>query len=158
MILVTVGTQIPFDRLVNQVAHWHRSNSAVEIVAQVGRSGTKPAGFWCEELFEKADLDALTQKAELIVSHAGIGSILSAFSCGTPIIVMPRRLSLGEHRNDHQIATAKALQGRPGLAVAWDEIELVDKLNRRHEILRAGTISRYAPQAMISNLRQLLND
>ena len=33
---------------------------------------------------------------------------------------MPRRASLGEHRNDHQLATARQLEARAGLAVAWE--------------------------------------
>ena len=44
-----------------------------------------------------------------------------------PLVIVPRRHALGEHRNDHQLATAQALVGLSGLHVAW-EIEDLPKL------------------------------
>ena len=35
-----------------------------------------------------------------------------------PLVLFPRLASLGEHRNDHQLATTAALAGRPGIAIA----------------------------------------
>ncbi len=46
------------------------------------------------------------QAATAIVAHAGMGTILTALEMGKPLLVMPRRAALGEHRNDHQLATA----------------------------------------------------
>ena len=43
--------------------------------------------------------------AAAIVAHAGMGTILTALETGKRLLVMPRRAALGEHRNDHQLAT-----------------------------------------------------
>ena len=45
---------------------------------------------------------------------------LAAKALNKPIVVIPRRAKLSEHRNDHQLATAAALEGRAGLRVAWE--------------------------------------
>ena len=55
--------------------------------------------------------------ADAIIAHAGMGTILTALEMGKPLLVMPRRAELGEHRNDHQLATAMRfadLGGRHG--------------------------------------------
>ena len=43
---------------------------------------------------------------------------------------MPRRADLGEHRNDHQLATVEKLSGRPGILVAADENELESRIEQ----------------------------
>jgi len=70
----------------------------------------------------------------MILAHAGMGTILTAVDLGKPILVMPRRADQGEHRNDHQLATARQLQDVLGLCVAWDEDELRDWLERLDEV------------------------
>jgi UDP-N-acetylglucosamine transferase subunit ALG13 len=63
-----------------------------------------------------------------------MGSILTAIELSKPIVVMPRRAHLGEHRNDHQWATVNRLGEDVGIAVAADETELVDFLGRLTEL------------------------
>lgn len=124
MILVTVGTQLPFDRLVKAVDGWVSSGVSEEIIAQVGSGGYKSRRFRCVEYLAKDELDGYFRASRLIVAHAGMGSILTAAQYGKPIVVMPRLFRLGEHRNDHQVATAKAMLDRHGVRVAWDETTL----------------------------------
>lgn len=127
MILLTVGTQLPFERLVRAMDVWCQQHPDEEVWGQIGDPGVQgyqPQQFpWVA--FEAPDqLDAKMQRARLIVAHAGIGSIISALLHGTPIVIMPRRSHLGEHRNDHQYATAEALADRPQVHIARDENEL----------------------------------
>jgi len=62
--------------------------------------------------------------AKVIVGHAGIGTILSGGRAEKPLILFPRRASLGEHRNEHQLATIRALGSRTGIHVATNVAEL----------------------------------
>jgi len=70
---------------------------------------------------------------------------------------MPRRASLGEHRNEHQQATAARFAGRQNVYVADDETLLPATLHRA-----AGgpadvpTISPYADRKLISSLRRYI--
>lgn len=59
--------------------------------------------------------------ANVLVGHAGVGTMISAKKLGKPVILFPRRWKLGEHRNDHQVATARAVDGTRGVHIAWDE-------------------------------------
>ena len=52
------------------------------------------------------------QKSELVISHAGIGTIILCKEHGIPILILPRRKGYGEHMNDHQMEIAKALEER----------------------------------------------
>lgn len=102
------------------------------------------------------------EEASLIVAHAGMGTIISGLEIGKPVLIMPRRAVLCEHRNDHQIATAQRLRGRAGIEVAMDEQELESLLEKR---LSGGSmsgngigqrISPYASQELIDTLRRFI--
>ena len=120
MIFVTVGTQLPFPRLIDAM---DRIAAGLDetVIAQTGpgdgawahldhRAGMPPAEF--AETFAAA---------RIVVAHAGIGTILSARGARKPLVIMPRRAALGEHRNDHQMATARQVASMKGVHVAEDE-------------------------------------
>lgn len=123
MILVTVGMQLGFDRLIRTM-DIVQTGIGIRFVAQTGKGTYQPENMEARRQLSPAEFAELAEQAALIVSHAGIGTVLTARRLGKPIVLLPRRASLGEHRNDHQIATAKALAGRPGILVAMDETEL----------------------------------
>jgi UDP-N-acetylglucosamine transferase subunit ALG13 len=56
-----------------------------------------------------------------------MGTIISAVEYGKRVIVMPRRASYGEHRNDHQLATVR-LAHLNGLEVVHSDAELARAL------------------------------
>lgn len=93
--------------------------SSERIVAQTGDTCSWE-GLEARANFSKSHFEKVMSESRLVISHAGIGSIISAKQAQKPIIVVPRRASFGEHRNDHQLATAAAFEGRCGLRVAWD--------------------------------------
>ena len=121
MIFVTVGTQLPFDRLIAAIDKWSIKNPMVKIFAQIGPTDKQPEHIEFYDFVTPDKADELFMKSRLIVAHAGMGSILTALKYRKPMLIMPRQASLGEHRNDHQLATAKWLGGTPGITVAWDE-------------------------------------
>jgi UDP-N-acetylglucosamine transferase subunit ALG13 len=82
-----------------------------------------------------------------------MGSILTALELGKPIIVMPRRRDLGEHRNDHQLATAAHFRERGNVRVAQDERELEHLLDDLATLRPAARISKTASPALIAALR-----
>lgn len=132
MIFLTVGTHEPFDRLVRAVDDWAGARGAgTQIFGQItARAAYRPRHFTWQATLDPADFRARLASASLIVSHAGMGTILSALAAGTPVAVMPRRGHLGETRNDHQQATVLGLGTRPGLYVAADEAALGPLLDR----------------------------
>lgn len=157
MIFVTVGTQLSFDRMVDAVDSWAAQAQGIEIHAQIGPSALKPKHVAYSAFLKPQEADALFRKSTLIVAHAGMGSILTALRYKKPILIMPRKAALGEHRNDHQMATAKWLGSRPGVSVAWDEKELQEILNNRSQLNSGGGISDFASPELINNLKSFIH-
>ena len=127
MIIVTVGMQLGFDRLIAAMDAL-APELAMPVIAQTGRGSYKPQYMEARVKIAPAEFEALMGEAQLIVAHAGIGTVLTAARCRKPILLMPRRADLGEHRNDHQLATVGKLAGRPGILVAADESELAPRI------------------------------
>jgi len=152
VIFVTVGTQLAFDRLVNTVDAWAAAYPDLEVFGQIGPSSLQPQHMAFSSFLSPPEVDKLFRRATLVVAHAGMGSILSALRYKKPILIMPRKAALGEHRNDHQLATAKWLGDRPGVTVAWDEQQLSASLSQR-DLLSAGSgISDFASDELIQRL------
>ncbi len=127
MIFVTVGEQLPFDRLVRTVDEC-ASVIGQDIFGQIGETDLRPSSIEYENFLDPDLFNEKFMAAELIVAHAGMGTIITALELGKPIIVMPRQAALGEHRNDHQFATAKKFLKLDYISVASDEVELKNKL------------------------------
>jgi UDP-N-acetylglucosamine transferase subunit ALG13 len=123
VIIVTVGMQLGFDRLIAAMDTL-APQLDMPVIAQTGKGTYAPQAMEAREKIAPAEFEELVGKARLIVAHAGIGTVLTAARCRKPILLMPRRASLAEHRNDHQMATVRRLAGRPGILVAMDETEL----------------------------------
>jgi UDP-N-acetylglucosamine transferase subunit ALG13 len=158
LIFVSVGTQLPFDRLVRTVDEWALSVGRSDVVAQVGRSSYVPKCIKAHEFLDAAEFERIQQGAALLVAHCGIGSMLSALQLGQPVIMMPRLHSRGEHRNDHQLATAKQVRNIRGVHIAHDEHELGQLLRRSDELVSSSPISPVAPAPFTNALKSLLGD
>jgi UDP-N-acetylglucosamine transferase subunit ALG13 len=159
VIFVTVGTQLPFDRLVGAVDRWAATRERRDVFAQVGPTGLRPTAIAWERFVSPAECRERMRAADAIVAHAGMGTILTALELGTPIVVMPRRAALGEHRNDHQLATARRFADQGSIAVAFDEDELharLDALRRDGATGARPRIGRHAEGPLIEALRDFI--
>ncbi len=138
MIFLTIGTHEPFDRLVRAVDAWCLATGRQEAlfgqITEPRPGGYVPQHFRWVSRLSPTEYANQTAQAELLVSHAGMGSILTALHLGKPIVTMPRRGHLRETRNDHQFTTVQRLGRRPGIHVAADETELPAVLD--HAIAR----------------------
>ncbi len=129
MIFVTVGAQMPFDRLVRAVDEWAGSRRRSDIFAQIGTTTWRPSHIRWVQWLAPVEFRRRFQAASLVVAHAGMGSIITAMDLGKSILVLPRRGDLGETRNDHQIATAQRFCEMGLVTAAFDEGELVVRLD-----------------------------
>lgn len=155
MIFVTVGTQLPFPRLIDAM-NALAPDLGEEVVAQTGpEPGDWPHLTQHQKLTPEA-FEGLFRDARVIVGHAGIGTILSAKRYGKPLIVLPRRHALGEHRNDHQLATARQVEKLDGVTVAW-EAEALGDLLRRPGLPAASDSPSPSHAALIAYLRDAID-
>ncbi|MEZ6003184.1 MAG: glycosyltransferase [Planctomycetota bacterium] len=92
----------------------------------------------------------------MAVAHAGMGTILKALEMGKPVLIMPRRASPGEQRNEHQLATAERFERLGIVQVAQDEIDLARRLESLDSVQASKRISDSASPELISHLRAFL--
>ena len=154
-IFATVGTQLPFDRLIRELDTWTDSNPQFDVFAQIGLSSYEPQHMnWDRKVPEKLFREYLSD-CDAIVAHAGMGTIISTIENGKHVIVMPRRAEYGEHRNDHQLATAKRLGHLQGLAVVHNALELAAALEN---VLGSSSSCGASSKTILSASTQLINE
>lgn len=131
MIFVSVGTQLPFERLVRAVDEWCRCHPGEETFAQIGDTRYRPRYMeYVVKLSPRHYAEKLDQ-ASLIVSHVGMGTIISALEHAKPQVLMPRLAAMGEHRSDHQLSTAAKFTGSALIDIVRTEQELGAAISRR---------------------------
>ena len=158
MIFVTVGMQTPFDRLCKVVDSWCEKSKRSDVFMQVGQTEWTPSHCEFVKLLDADEFRDRMQRASVIVAHAGMGSILSAMQYRKPILVMPRKATLKETRNDHQLATCKQFTDMNGINVAVDGDALMSKLDTIDHISKPGSLAAHASPAMIEALRAFIAD
>jgi UDP-N-acetylglucosamine transferase subunit ALG13 len=128
MIFVTIGTQVPFDRMIQAVDEVAPLLQGKEIIVQALESQYKAKHFKTLDYISPADFKHYIGSSELVISHAGTGTILSVAQLEIPLIVFPRSGKLKETRNDHQMATCRKLEKITRLQVAYDQQQLMEKV------------------------------
>jgi UDP-N-acetylglucosamine transferase subunit ALG13 len=156
MIFITVGTQLPFDRLIKSIDEWAAEHPELEICAQIGQSDYVPKNIIYFDYLTFSETENKFKQASLIISHAGMGSILKSLEYKKPIVIMPRQADKGEHRNNHQLATAKWMKDISGIYVAKDEKELIQIISDMQNISAGDNIKSHANEHLIGNLRTFL--
>lgn len=155
MIFVTIGSMFPFDRLIRLMDGFAAANPGAELLAQIGEGDYVPAHMRYVRRLGQTEFAGAVAGAELVVAHAGMGSVITASQYGRPIVMMPRLQRQGEHTTDHQIATANWLRGKPGVFIADGDADLGPRIA---EALAAGPPSApifppEAPPEFIARLR-----
>ena len=105
MIFVTIGTTESFDRLLRALD----SLEGEDLVVQCGDSGVRPRHAHLVEYLPYDCLVDYVRRARLVISHAGVGTIMTAHANGKRPVVVPRREVFGEAVDDHQVELARRL-------------------------------------------------
>jgi beta-1,4-N-acetylglucosaminyltransferase len=150
VIFVTVGTnEAPFDRLLQAVAALSTSE---EIVVQHGSSAIVPAN--AARTYDFLLFDDLVREmrdSRVVVTHAGIGSIMTALSCGRRPVVAARLVANREAVDDHQLPVARRLQEAGLVTLVEDLARLEDALAKAGEEV---DVSLGADERLVSELRE----
>ncbi|MEM5812005.1 MAG: PssE/Cps14G family polysaccharide biosynthesis glycosyltransferase [Candidatus Aenigmatarchaeota archaeon] len=143
MIFVTVGTHTQqFNRLLQKIDELIGNNKIKEkIIAQIGNSTYKPVNYDYFKFSSEKKILEINKKAKLIISHAGIGNIITALQFKKPIIVIPRLKKFGEHINDHQIQIAKAFAKEKKVLACYN-LEYLEKIIQKAKKFKPKLIKR----------------
>lgn len=159
MIFVTVGTQLSFERLVRAVDEWAGNNKDKTVFIQLGQTLYRPNNCEFSSFTDPAHWEKLFQESELIVSHAGMGTILKSIEYDKPLILIPRLASLGEHRNDHQVATASKFNNYLNIKIVKEIADLPHALDfppTNGHVL--GQEKRVNLEMLIGEMKKFVND
>lgn len=156
MIFVTVGHQMPFDRLVQAVDEWAGRSRRDDVFGQIGAGRYRPLNLsWVDQLSPSEYAQRMAQ-ASGIIAHAGTGTIIAALELNKPLLVLPRRSALGETRNDHQIPTARYFAERGSILAAMDEDELIEKIDELEWFRPRTVITNQASPELINRIRRFV--
>ena len=105
-IFLTVGSQqFQFNRLLEAVDSV--DNTKYEIFAQIGYSTYKPKNYEFIDFIDRETFSNKMSEADLVITHAGTGAIISALKMGKKVLACARLKKYGEHVDDHQCELLK---------------------------------------------------
>ena len=150
MILVLLGTQnYSFHRLLEEIQKCiDKGLISQEVIVQSG--GTKFASPQMKlfSLIGQDDLNNLINKADIIITHGGVGSIVSSVKLHKKVIAVPRLEKYGEVSNDHQIQIIETFANEGFIIGLHDVSELEDALKK---------INNFEPKTLKSNTENIIN-
>lgn len=158
MIFVTLGTQDKeFKRLIDIILNYLKETGSdeeketktkIEIVIQYGNTKydyevfDKYSNVKCFDFISPEDFDQYMNEAEVIITHAGVGTIINGLNKNKKLIVVPRLKKYKEHVNDHQ------LQITDNFAQEGYIIELGENDSLKEKIKQAKD---FKPKKFVSN-------
>ena len=116
---VSVGNAVqPFGRLIGGVIGI-REQLPGPLIIQHGHTPIEPCdGVEGVPFLDMDRFAAYVSSAELLILHAGAGSLIHALQAGKVPVVMPRRAMYHEHVDDHQLELSLALEREQRVVVA----------------------------------------
>ena len=150
MILVLLGTQNnSFHRLLEEVQKCIDEETIKDkVVVQAGSTKFESDDMEIFNLIEQNKFNELIEQANIIITHGGVGSIVTAVKLGKKVIAVPRLRKYGEHVNDHQIQIVETFSKQGFIKGIKDISELKETLKN---------IDTFTPNKLESNTENIVN-
>ena len=153
MIFVTVGNPTQgFRRLLDAVDRLGGEgffNEEMVLIQSGNNAGFCPTNCKHEPFLAMEDFARKVNEAELIISHAGAGTLLHVIQAGKVPVVMPRQMRHGEHVDDHQVELTKVLASEGRVIPAYEPEDLPGAIE---EARRRNTQPVPSPPSLMLNL------
>jgi UDP-N-acetylglucosamine transferase subunit ALG13 len=149
MILVTLGTQDKsFERLLKAVQKAIDEGYIKEkVVVQAGYTEFKSKKMEIFDFIPRDKFDELIKECDILITHAGVGSILTGLNSGKRVIAAARLSEYKEHINDHQIQIVEKFD-RLGYILPLKDFDELGKL-----IVEA---KKFKPKKYVSNTNNII--
>ena len=150
MTLVILGTQDKvFPRLLEAIEKQiELGNLKGEVVVQAGSTKFESKYMKIFDLIPMKQFDELLSKSDLIITHGGVGTILSALRKDKKVIVVPRLAKYQEHENDHQLEIVDSFSKLGYILPCKDLNELSGVLEQ---------VKTFKPKKYVSDNHKMLN-
>jgi len=136
VIFATVGsTQIPFERFIRAL----ETLPGDQLLVQHGPVPPPAGAARANAFMQFPEMIESMEAADVVVCHAGAGSILCALRAGHTPVVVPRLKRYQETVDDHQVEFSRAL-------AAEGKVIAVEDLDRLSEAVKAAPARRRAEE------------
>lgn len=137
LIFITLGTQDkPFTRLLEVIEREIiNGNITDEVIVQAGYTRYRSDKMQIFSLFPQENFVHYMEKADLIITHGGVGSIITALQKGKKVIATPRLAKYGEHVNDHQLQIIKCFEEKNYILPLYDFDKMNEVLEKSKEFV-----------------------
>ena len=150
MIVILLGSQkYSFHRLLEEVQRCIDNGTIKqEVIVQAG--GTQ---FFSKEmkiftLIEQNELEKLIEKADIIITHGGVGSIVNGVKLHKKVIAVPRYKKYGEVANDHQVQIINTF-AKEGFIIGLNDVSELESALKE--------IENFKPKVLESNTEKIIN-
>lgn len=150
LILVTLGTQDKsFKRLLEALQQQiDKGIIKDKVIVQAGFTKFESDDMEIIDLIPINEFNDLIKKADLIITHGGVGSIMAGIRNNKKIIVAPRLKKYNEHVNDHQVQIVEEF-AKLGYILPLKNFNMLSKLLIK--------VKKFKPQTMESNTINMIN-
>ncbi len=126
------------------------------VAVQAAAINQAPRGATLLPVLPTRQFHDLIEEADVVISHAGPGTLVEIRSTGRVPVVVPRSPQFGEHVDDHQLRYASRLKGSPGYIVVED----LARLGEAIELARGAISPRHQPSVTraVAALEALVGD
>ena len=149
MILVLLGTQNnSFHRLLEKMDELINKGIINEkVIVQSGYTNYESKNMRVFDLIPQEELERYQEQADLIITHGGVGSIVSSIKKGKKVIAIPRLHKYNEHVNDHQKEIVEYFNDK-GYIIGIDNVEQLEKV--------VSNIEKFVPKKYENNNKKML--
>lgn len=150
LILVTLGTQDKkFYRILEAVQKQiDNKNIKNRVVVQAGCSSDfESKDMEIFDLIPMDEFDKLISECDLLITHGGVGSIITGLKNNKKVIAVARLKKYGEHENDHQLQIIDNFT-KEGYILSLDNFDDLDK-----KIIEANN---FKPKKYKSNTKNMI--
>jgi len=150
MILVLLGTQNnSFFRLLDEIQNCISSGLInEEVVVQSGHTSYHSDKMKILDFIPQMDLEKLITESNYIITHGGVGSIISSIKSNKKVIAVSRLSKYNEHVNDHQIQIVNKFNNDGYIIGLNDACLLKDGIKK---------LNTFIPKKYTSNTKNILN-
>lgn len=128
MIFITLGTQDkPFTRLLDRVEKLLETKKIkTRVVVQAGCTKYESKYMEIFELLPMDEFEKLIDSCDILITHGGVGSIVTGLKKNKKVIAVARRKKYGEHTNDHQLQIIKEFS-KKGFIIPVEDVNDLER-------------------------------
>ena len=140
MILVTVGTTIPFDELIEEVDRLAAAGIFREhVICQGGQSSYRAS--CCEQFMAKPSIDDLIAESSMVITHGG-ATVIQLLITHKPFVAFPNPRGAGNHQASFLLRISAVTD------ISWSRnVNDLEQLFRERRSLGPSSIPTNIPRA-----------